>query len=327
MTPEKQNGHEPRPKWQILRWLAALSVAVGGALYYIHGVSHQTVCEAAVANKVGKVVELCGPPGLTELLPFALVIAVLLAPDLSELGIPGLLSVKRRIGQQEARQDTLETKIMRIEQNVDQRVEQTQNFHFGDLDIMELGHKLDEKLTAMFETAISAQPAAEDEVVTSEAIVDLAPSGSEPHGPPPAEKSPVEQSNEGTATDGGHQEPDRTQSTNDTESLASLTPQLLHLVQALERYEEISRRRRVDSSARMADLTDAQLKRVDRWYELFGPELRGVKEVRNAVSHNPYAASAVELQEAIRIARRLLSLLTDGLGQANDPELLADPPD
>ncbi len=68
----------------------------------------------------------------------------------------------------------------------------------------------------------------------------------------------------------------------------------------------------------MASLTDEQHERVDRWYDLFEHELGAVKEVRNAVAHNPYAASTAELKEATRIARRLLRILTEGLGISTD---------
>jgi hypothetical protein len=89
-----------------------LLVAIAALAFYLHGIEAQIVCHKELSN--GDVVELCGPPGLSELVPFALVIAVLLAPDLTELAIPGLLSLKRMVRRQEDRQNQVEAKLTRI---------------------------------------------------------------------------------------------------------------------------------------------------------------------------------------------------------------------
>ncbi len=223
----KENS-ESHSGFQIVRWLGALAVALGAAAYYIDGVNQSIVCEDSVVSMKGKIVER-GPPGLTELLPFALIIAILLAPDLGELGIPGLLSVKRKVRQQEDRQDALETKLMRIEQNVEQRVEQTQNFHFGD--IMEAGRQFQEKLTAIVEAGAST-----DATVDETDQIDLQDPPGEPlglevepsGGHPREDEAELAETPEATTAD-RHDEV-QGEAASDADQRASLTLQLLYLV-------------------------------------------------------------------------------------------------
>jgi hypothetical protein len=53
------------------------------------------LCREVTSN--GEAVKECGPPTLTELAPFALLIGLLFAPELAELSIAGLLSLKRDV--------------------------------------------------------------------------------------------------------------------------------------------------------------------------------------------------------------------------------------
>jgi hypothetical protein len=54
------------------------------------------------------VMKSCGPMSLAELAPLAIVIGLLLAPELSELSIAGVLSLTRRVDETERQLGTFE---------------------------------------------------------------------------------------------------------------------------------------------------------------------------------------------------------------------------
>jgi hypothetical protein len=105
--------------WRLARWLAAVLLLVAGAVGLI--VSGWAVCEdrlAAVGNQA--VVRVCHSPALTDVpvLTGLLVVLLLLLPDLAEIGIPGFISLKRRVDDQEAKLAGLE---LQVEQSTDVR--------------------------------------------------------------------------------------------------------------------------------------------------------------------------------------------------------------
>lgn len=84
---------------------------------------------------VSSVTTTCGPPDATVMLPLALVIGLLMLPDLSELAIPGLVSLKRRVEVQADRQVALERDFtqMRTDLRASQTTRVTNNFVLADL--------------------------------------------------------------------------------------------------------------------------------------------------------------------------------------------------
>jgi hypothetical protein len=79
------------------------------------------VCREVVAD--GVVARVCGPVGLQDVLVFTLgafVVLLLLLPDLSEVGIPGLASLKRRVEANEEKTKQIEGLVLRqtIHQNL-----------------------------------------------------------------------------------------------------------------------------------------------------------------------------------------------------------------
>ena len=119
-TQKSASGSEDAGKfsgWQIARWLVCLAVVAATAIYYFVGVTEATSCQQ-VLNAAGAVRQLCGPPSLTAFVPSLLAIGLLLAPDLSELGISGLLSVKRKVTEQGERQSEFAAELGRIEQRI-----------------------------------------------------------------------------------------------------------------------------------------------------------------------------------------------------------------
>jgi hypothetical protein len=114
--------------WHVwFRWGLALLVALLGAAYFLHGTDDQAICHRNFSQSGIESSEICGPPRLLDLAPFGLVIAVLLWPDLSEVNVAGLLTLKRRLRRQEARQEGLEDTLSTIQQHLTQLSISTQN--------------------------------------------------------------------------------------------------------------------------------------------------------------------------------------------------------
>jgi hypothetical protein len=300
---------------QYIRWFAALAVAIGGAVYMLVGGAEETLCHGTVATGGPKIVKVCGAPGLTQLLPFVLVIAVLLAPDLSELAIPGLLSIRRRLGEQDARQDRLETELVRVEHRVEQN--QTQSAS-AKIELMLASERLDQVGDVLVVQAKpEPPPPSEPEQTPGEedesggAPTDRPPEGDGGGGGVGGASAPTEEGDEeklgAWAIEAG------------TKDREPLTLQLLYLAKNIEQYATISRMREVDPRERMAALTEEQQEVVDRWYVVFRKEIELVLRVRNELAHRPIGIGIEELREADRVGRKLLRVLLNGLGLSTEP--------
>jgi hypothetical protein len=117
--------------WKPARWLAAMLLLLAGIAGII--ISGWTVCEERVATVGGQaVVRVCRPPALTDLpvVTGLLVALLLLLPDLAEIGIPGFISLKRRVDDQEAKLAGLEVQVdqsAELRQTAVQSVDSTAN--------------------------------------------------------------------------------------------------------------------------------------------------------------------------------------------------------
>lgn len=116
---------EPRekpPREALARWVAALAIAAAAAGYFFNAVANQSLCRDVLtgADTARQAVEVCGPPGLLNLVPFAVLIAILLWPDLGELAITGVVTLTRRVHVQEVRQDAVESRLMQVDQHLTQ---------------------------------------------------------------------------------------------------------------------------------------------------------------------------------------------------------------
>ncbi len=82
------------------RGLAVLIVLVAAAVL---AAGHGRVC-TDVLTQSGTVVPTCRPPTVGDgvVVAFALLVLLLLIPDLAEFGVPGLLTLKRRVAEQES---------------------------------------------------------------------------------------------------------------------------------------------------------------------------------------------------------------------------------
>jgi hypothetical protein len=111
--------------WKKIRWTTA-AIIVGGAIFLSRG---QTVCEDKLTtNGPNQVVQTCRPLTITDpQVAGTLFLAVLfLLPDLAEVGIPGLLTLKRRVEEQEAKVEEQETRIAALTAQVAQSAVQQQ---------------------------------------------------------------------------------------------------------------------------------------------------------------------------------------------------------
>jgi len=108
-----------RGGWKAARWLAAALLLLAGVAGIV--ISGWTVCEDRLAAVGGQaVVRVCRPPALIDL-PVVATLAIallLLLPDMVEIGIPGFISLKRRVEDQEAKLAGLE---LQMAQSVDVR--------------------------------------------------------------------------------------------------------------------------------------------------------------------------------------------------------------
>ena len=110
------------------RRFAAGAVAVVGASLVLAGyfVPALQVCQQQLASTGNTgVVEICAPVGLPGLVPIVLLVTALLWPDLSEVTVAGLFSLRRRIEEQAQRQAELEGRLFQIQQATQQATQQT----------------------------------------------------------------------------------------------------------------------------------------------------------------------------------------------------------
>lgn len=122
--------HEAAKGWtrasRVARWIASAAIALSASVYAIgstihsgwHDCSTETTKDAAAT----KVVVSCRAIGPDRLIPLGILIAILLAPDLSELAIPGLITLKRRLEETDKKQEQLERRVADVRNEVRQSI-------------------------------------------------------------------------------------------------------------------------------------------------------------------------------------------------------------
>ncbi|HEV2754221.1 MAG TPA: hypothetical protein VG318_00390 [Actinomycetota bacterium] len=85
-----------------------------------------------IASRVGRdpVAEACGPPATSDFLVLLIPVPILLFPQVAEVAIPGLISLKRKVAEQEEQQKRLERDIVRVQNQMTQRIENIINVDF-----------------------------------------------------------------------------------------------------------------------------------------------------------------------------------------------------
>jgi hypothetical protein len=267
-----------------VRWLLATLVALAGVAFWLYALADKPICHDALYGAATR--PICEGPRLLDLLPFALLVAVLLAPDVSELGVPGILSLKRRVNEQSARQESMQRQLESVSLQL-QSVSQNVSVHVGSavLDQRQVAQSIQEK-----------EPQFEP---TERHVVDEGGPGNE-------EFEPGEQESLASV------DPDST-------DRLSLVHGLGSLWQSLGQYAEISRTRETRPDIRMAHLDEESQKRVDRWYWLYRDELAAVGGVWRSALLDLNGVPIPTLQDAVRNGRELLRILLAGLDLPHGP--------
>jgi hypothetical protein len=106
-TPTWRHGRRVESSWadRVRRGLAMVAVLVAVGLV---GFGQAQVCADSVVG--GGVVHTCRAPQASDglVIGYAVFVLLLLAPDLAELGVPGLFTLRRRVEEQESRLETEE---------------------------------------------------------------------------------------------------------------------------------------------------------------------------------------------------------------------------
>jgi hypothetical protein len=128
---EVARAADPEREATSWRWWIALALAVGAAALFFLSRAYPNwrVCEEALAvTGSTPTATICKPLGVADLSVVLLPVAILLFPDLAELAIPGLISLKRDVAVQAEKQERLEKSLVQVEQ----RVSQVQNVNIFD---------------------------------------------------------------------------------------------------------------------------------------------------------------------------------------------------
>jgi hypothetical protein len=101
-----------------------LVVVVIGSYFGLH------VCRDALATVgVKAVVQTCGPIGVIDLAPVAVLIALLLIPDLSQVDLFGVISLHREVKEVGRKQDQVAGELVQVRAAVNQAVSQNQTIN------------------------------------------------------------------------------------------------------------------------------------------------------------------------------------------------------
>lgn len=117
---------------RLLAILAIAFVVLGVVRSYVF--DDARVCREVVASDTGKV-EVCGPVGLEDVPALGVMLLVgvlLLLPDMSEVSIPGLVTLKRAVQEQAKQTEALTREVANISLNM--RQETNLNFYPRPLD-------------------------------------------------------------------------------------------------------------------------------------------------------------------------------------------------
>jgi hypothetical protein len=276
---DSAKGDREASGWDIARWVVAAIIAVAGAVFYFHALADQSICRQELAGGGGStVVQVCGPPRLLDLAPFALVIAVALWPDLGELAVAGLFTLRRRVARQEERQGAVEQRLGGIDQQLMQIAtlsqmqgqNQTQTFNLVVPDQGELKRSIDLKEGAAGGTALAGLGSAEELAAA------------------------------------------KSSSRAETDERLRLLGKFVRDYARLEPYMVSPRSplyRRIE-----ADIDPDRRQLVKDWYEMFEPEITALRQTRNATIHQPDLVSQETLRGAIDNTAELSRIVFDRIG-------------
>jgi hypothetical protein len=279
------------------RAIAAVLLTAGVLVFFATRlIDGWTVCsqELATAGNDG-VVERCAPLSLVDLTPIVLLALLCLLPDLSELSVPGIASIKVRLDRQTEQQADIKDQLAQVQQAVSLGVAQETAVY-----IVNPGAAL-ENLPEK-EAKFRREPTAEDERATATEA-----------GPDSAERSAELALLERRILQVWDE---RLWPYVDLARRAR-GPQWRGF---LRRYREgtldpklVVRYGR--TLERLPQLDDEALGVVSRWATVFEEELNVVRGARNAIAHPGSSAEPDldTLRETVQLAERLVSLLDSGI--------------
>jgi hypothetical protein len=255
-------------------------------------------------------VRACNSTGVLDLTPLFAVAGLLLLSELSELSIPGILSLKRRVTEQEQELASQEESLRVLAQQIqDVRVNVAQS------------------ASARNDTHIYMNPVAAAEEARERVRREDHGHGDRPLGgdPDPGGEGGEERADQ-PADDVGQDPPpgtdlpwlehgrDETRTTPDAVLVALREREILTLYGRLEPYIALGRGGIVPGPLRgyVADLHPWQQAVVQRWYQKWRVEIDLARSVRNAIAHPPAQVTAADREAIID----LLKVLTDDLTQA-----------
>ena len=119
-------------KWRKARWLVVVGLTLLTAIVFIASryVSVLQVCGDQITFEGTRVKHVCEPYAVEDLAPVLVLIGLLLLPDLSELALPGGLSLKFRLDEQERETQQLKESVDVIRQQLHLTATQSQNISF-----------------------------------------------------------------------------------------------------------------------------------------------------------------------------------------------------
>lgn len=322
-------------KIDVARRVAALVVAGGciAVLLVTIFTDHQVCQDAFAPQATSGSEQSCGPAGIAVLSPFLVLIALLLLPDITEVGIGGFFSLKMRVEQTAHDQTATAEGLRQLRQEVSSiSIAQSRATAQNDIKIevvspQGVSHSVDEKARQFAREPPADVPEDRGRVLRRDGDTgredpqpaDLVAGGGSPgDGGTGGDRSRGEDSEHRPAPSEDHvhetrwpPEDSRRWRSPDAEELAATGYEVLEAWSRLAPYIDAARGRRVTAGARFVTdpPTRAQRAELAVWYELFEREISGLREIRNAVAHPPHSFTADDLRRASNDIHRITDLL------------------
>jgi hypothetical protein len=332
-------AHRSHATLDYVRWTFVALIALGMAALVVGSryVDALHVCTATLTAK-GTIVELCRPYDIADLAPGLLIAGLLLLPDVSELTLPGLGSLKLKVEAQELRSEQVEEQVTRLEQRLTLNSAQSTNVN---LIMREAGSNLEARIDEFWadrepDKAAAWKPSAWKP--------DSHADGDGHIGPAPSARLFEAPQRQVTSREPGEQTAQRSQLR--VAESALISQQLLALWSDMDRWIRLGQILEVGPDelwkwlARapeergepplgdgregrllgdlLANLSAEEAQAVTRWVTIFTEEITAVRLARNAVAHLPDSLSLDELQRAFDLAEELQGILREGLRQARE---------
>lgn len=267
-----------KKNWTALtrRGCAFVVAATGGALtvmsYWVHDLR---ICHPVSGGTPFKILSSCGPWSLSELLPFLAVAGMLILPDLSELSILSLFTLKREVAVQKQEIATTTSRQDALERSVHSQLVSLQAIQGNNANTIVVGVGDVEKLPSRIEAkhTTRANISAADLLITN---------------------------GENLGVDSGSPET--------RQERALLTLELIETWERLKRYVDIAEDR---GGTLKFSPRDNEI--LQRWYTLYRDELMTVRAARNAAAHPREPIDINILKSAESAAQKLESYLKEAL--------------